>query len=453
MAQLYAFGENRFGQLGNRANNRTEEPNPTPTLVTLPGASGPVTRITAGDDYSLALTSAGQLYAFGCNVSGELGTPPDKERGAPHSTPAPVLLPGGASIGTMASGPWSDHTLVVSQLGVAGSSLPAGEVGVPYSTVVHGIGGGTPYTWAASGLPQGLSINRTSGAISGTPVATGSYTSTITLTDSYGIEAPVPLTITIDTSPSVRNETLPAGEVGLPYSALVQGIGGGTPYTWAAGGLPQGLSINRTSGTISGTPTAIGSYTPTVTLTDSYGIEASIPLAITITTPSPVPDETLLPSVPGKTMLPSLQPKTPPALSVQNARQSATRWREGNQLAHSSRGKTPTGTTFSFSLNEQATVNFSFTQIPGGLQSGHSCVATIPKNARRKQDVRRESCSAVKAATLSFTDHSGTNNVVFAGRISHTDKLQPGRYKLIITATNTAGQRSTPVSLSFTIVK
>jgi alpha-tubulin suppressor-like RCC1 family protein len=448
--QLYAFGENRFGELGSTANNLTEQPNPTPSLVTLPSTSGPVTRIAAGDGYSLALTSAGELYAFGRDYGGELGTPPGNERDAPHPAPTPVPLPGGASIGTMATGPWSDHTLVVSQLGVAHSSLPAGEVGVPYSALVQGIGGGTPYTWAASGLPQGLSINRTSGAISGTPTATGSYTPTITLTDSYGIEASMPLTITINTPPSVRNETLPAGEVGVPYSALVQGIGGGTPYTWAASGLPQGLSINRTSGAISGTPTATGSYTPTITLTDSYGIEASMPLTITINTPPSVRNETL-PSVPGETMLPSLPPKTPPAPSVQNARQSAMRWREGSQLAHISLGKTPTGTTFSFSLNEQATVSFSFTEIHGALQGGHSCVATIHKDARRKKNVRRESCSAVTAATLSFSGHSGPNSVLFAGRISRTSELQPGRYKLVIIAANFTGQRSTPVSLSFTI--
>jgi predicted phage tail protein len=43
--------------------------------------------------------------------------------------------------------------------------------------------------------------------------------------------------------------------------------------------------------------------------------------------------------------------------------------------------------------------------------------------------------------------------VIFAGRMSRTSKLKPGQYELTITATNSSGQRSTPVSLSFTIVK
>ncbi len=142
--QLYAFGENRFGELGNKTNNLTEKPNPTPTLATLPSASDPVTRIAVGDGYSLALISAGQLYAFGRDYGGELGTPPGNERDAPHPTPTPVLLPGGASISTMATGPWSDHTLVVSQLGVANSSLPAGGLVRPTARQCKGLAGARP---------------------------------------------------------------------------------------------------------------------------------------------------------------------------------------------------------------------------------------------------------------------------------------------------------------------
>ena len=57
------------------------------------------------------------------------------------------------------------------------------------------------------------------------------------------------------------------------------------------------------------------------------------------------------------------------------------------------------------------------------------------------------------AGTLTFTGHSGTNKVAFQGRISPAKKLKPGRYTLVITATNSAGVRSAPKSLSFTIVK
>ena len=136
----------------------------------------------------------------------------------------------------------------------------------------------------------------------------------------------------------------------------------------------------------------------------------------------------------------------PPA--VQHARQSTTRWREGNRLARISRAKTSTGTTFSFSLNEQATVTFSFAQRVSGREVSGKCVAQTEKN-RRKPACRR----TVTAGTLTFTGHSGTNKVAFQGRISAVTTLKPGSYTLVITATNSAGVRSAPKSLSFTIVK
>jgi alpha-tubulin suppressor-like RCC1 family protein len=63
--QLYAFGENFYGQLGSTVQNGESLPNPTPALVALPGATGPVTEVAAGELHSLVVTSTGQLYAFG----------------------------------------------------------------------------------------------------------------------------------------------------------------------------------------------------------------------------------------------------------------------------------------------------------------------------------------------------------------------------------------------------
>jgi hypothetical protein len=133
-------------------------------------------------------------------------------------------------------------------------------------------------------------------------------------------------------------------------------------------------------------------------------------------------------------------------------RQSASTWREGNELAYITRSrvemKAPVGTMFSFSLNEQAHVAFIFGQEITGRRVGHKCLAKTHKNARYKVCTRM-----VTAGTLSFIGHSGTNRVVFQGRISRSTKLKPGRYTVAITATNAAGQTSMPQKLSFTIVK
>jgi len=92
--QLYAFGDNFYGELGSATNNGTGNPNPTPALVSLPGQSGPVTQIAAGGAHSLALTASGQLYAFGDNREGQLGRATNSGTDQPNPTPALVSLPG-----------------------------------------------------------------------------------------------------------------------------------------------------------------------------------------------------------------------------------------------------------------------------------------------------------------------------------------------------------------------
>ncbi len=58
--QLYAFGSNLFGELGNATNSVTNKANPTPTLVRLSGATGAVTAAAAGSGFSLVVTATGQ---------------------------------------------------------------------------------------------------------------------------------------------------------------------------------------------------------------------------------------------------------------------------------------------------------------------------------------------------------------------------------------------------------
>ena len=137
---------------------------------------------------------------------------------------------------------------------------------------------------------------------------------------------------------------------------------------------------------------------------------------------------------------------TPP--TVTDLTQSNTVWREGNKLAVVSRKhRPPVGTTFSFSLNEQASVSSAFTQQVGGRKVKGKCIAQTSRN-RRERACR---LTLVRATGL-FTDHAGTNKVSFQGRVTATTKLKPGSYTLVIVATNEAGQHSAAKQLSFTIV-
>ena len=126
--QLYSFGDNSSGQLGRTANTT---PNPIPTLVTLPGQLGPITRIAAGAFDTLVLTASGQLYAFGLNASGQLGNASNNGTNNPNATPTLVTLPGATgTIVNVASSAYATYALTSSgQLYAFGYNL-YGQLGL-----------------------------------------------------------------------------------------------------------------------------------------------------------------------------------------------------------------------------------------------------------------------------------------------------------------------------------
>ncbi len=156
--------------------------------------------------------------------------------------------------------------------------LPPAVLGASYTSALTASGGTPPYTWnlTAGALPPGLTF--AAGTFTGTPSSVGTYSFTAAVTDSANLNAQKAFTLAVAqgvefTIPS----QLPDATAGTAYTFTLQAGGGTPPYSWqlTGGALPGGLSLNASSGAISGTPTAAGTFNFTVQVTDSANLTAS----------------------------------------------------------------------------------------------------------------------------------------------------------------------------------
>jgi len=171
------------------------------------------------------------------------------------------------------------YTLAVGAptVSIAPASLPGGSAGTAYSQALTASGGNAPYafTVSAGALPAGLTLSG-AGLLSGTPTVAGTFNVTVTATDSTtGTAGTASRAYTLVLTPPnivVNQQTLPTTFIGQPYSVTLTSSGGTAPYTYVvtAGTLPPGLTLTS-AGVLSGTPTAFGTFTFTVTSTDALG--------------------------------------------------------------------------------------------------------------------------------------------------------------------------------------
>ena len=147
---------------------------------------------------------------------------------------------------------------------------------------------GQTLTYSATGLPAGLSINSSTGLITGTPTTAGSNNVTVTAKDTTGATGSASFTWTINSATgntvTVTNPGNQTGTVGTAVSLQISASdsASGQTLTYSATGLPAGLSINSSTGLITGTPTTAGSNNVTVTAKDTTGATGSASFTWTI---------------------------------------------------------------------------------------------------------------------------------------------------------------------------
>jgi hypothetical protein len=167
------------------------------------------------------------------------------------------------------------------------STLPPAVPNKPYSYQFSASGGGTQ-TWSivpdyGSGPPPGITIDPNTGLLSGTATTAGDYTFRVKVTDqtrtdiqTYSLSVVDPLVI--------ARVGVPAAEVGRPFTVTATATGGRGAHTWslAAGTLPAGLQLDAATGTITGTPTAAGSYAVKLMATDQANQQVTVDVDVPV---------------------------------------------------------------------------------------------------------------------------------------------------------------------------
>jgi hypothetical protein len=287
------------------ANPATSSTAPAGTVPAAPVVTGvtPTNGPAAGDnDVTVSGTNLGGATAI------EIGTAAEFAAG----TPTTVVLCSASASGcfTVTSGTSLDisdmpaHvagsvTVKVVSLGISGAGSytynpgpallfpppPGGEVSVAYSDQLTVTGGTSPFAWSVSTgtLPPGLALGASTGLLSGTPTTAGSYSFTVKVTDHSSLSDSMPVSMTIIAGPSLNFPAPPPGWTNTVYSDTLTESGGTAPFTWtvSSGSLPAGISLSA-FGTLSGTPTATGTSSFTVKVTDANGQAATQATSLTV---------------------------------------------------------------------------------------------------------------------------------------------------------------------------
>ena len=145
---------------------------------------------------------------------------------------------------------------------ITASQSATGTSGVAFSYQIAA--SNTPDSYALTGgtLPTGITLNTTTGLLSGIPDSIGIFTPVFTATNTLGTSPPVSISITITSqaAPIIAPGQSASGNTGMSFSYQIAASNAPASYSLASGSLPPGVTLNTTTGLLSGTPTSSGNF-------------------------------------------------------------------------------------------------------------------------------------------------------------------------------------------------
>ncbi len=234
------------------------------------GLSG-VVAIAAGSGHFLALKSDGTVVGWeGNNIYGETTIP------AGLNNVLAIAAGYSFSLALTGTGPSSSPPVIISTLKVLG-----GQNYFQYRIVAKN----RPTSYNASGLPSGLSVNASTGLISGTLTQAGTFNITISASNVNGTDSAALVLIVLPSPPVITSALAASVDNGSTFRYQITATNNPTGYN--ATGLPSGLSVNTATGLISGAPTQTGVFNVNVSASNPVGT-ASVTLSITVRAIVPV---------------------------------------------------------------------------------------------------------------------------------------------------------------------
>ncbi len=281
-----------------------------PAAITTHPAS---TSVAGGQSAMLSVVATGDApltYQWYQGGSGDTSTPVGTNQNSFTTPPLAAAASYWVKVTNVANtaGAFS-NTATVSILAAAvptifnSSPLSTARTGLSYTTNLLATGGTMPYSWSVKtgSLPDGLSLS-SDGVLSGTPSGFGTFTFTLEVADQeFDIDSRE-FSLTVNNL-AISTASLPTAVKGTPFSFTLAASGSNPVQSWAlhSGVLPAGITLNTSSGILSGTPTTPGSSAITFRVTDNSGFSVTRSLLLTVS---------------GTFIKPVLDPVSPPVVTV-----------------------------------------------------------------------------------------------------------------------------------------